>query len=127
MSPKKPGKPEEPKGKPTDGDLEHRLRSLERRIEEESAELRDAVGPTANPAGNASAKAYGRGVRLVSEFVAGILVGGFLGWVFDQLLGTTPLGLIIFILLGFASGILNMARASQRAQRESENKTDGRD
>ena len=38
----------------------------------------------------------------------------------DQLLGTLPLGLIVFTLLGFAAGILNMARAGRQAQREAE-------
>jgi ATP synthase protein I len=117
MSPKEPGKPEGMGGKSSDGDLEKRLHVLEQRIKEDSAHLRAAgEGPQGSPDG--SSQAYGRGIRLVSEFVAGILVGGFLGWLIDQLLGTMPLGLIFFMLLGFAAGILNMARASRQAERE---------
>lgn len=117
MSPKRPGKPEGTEGEPS-ARLDPRLAALGKAIEQERAEQR-AAEPSRNSAG--AATGYGKAARLASEFVAGILVGGFLGWVFDQLLGTTPLGLILFILLGFASGILNMARASQKAQREENN------
>ena len=58
--------------------------------------------------------AYAKGYRLASEFVAGTLVGGLIGYGFDWLFGTLPFGLIVFLLLGFGAGILNMARAANR-------------
>lgn len=50
--------------------------------------------------------------RLATEFVAGILVGGAIGWFFDGWLGTSPWGLIVFLLLGFAAGVLNALRSA---------------
>jgi ATP synthase protein I len=56
--------------------------------------------------------ALARGLRLSAEFVAGILVGAALGWLLDRWLGTSPLGMIVFLLLGFAAGVLNVIRAA---------------
>jgi ATP synthase protein I len=67
-------------------------------------------GSAARPAANASA--FARGFRLSSELVAGVLVGAGLGWLIDRWLGTTPWGLILFLLLGFAAGVLNVMRAA---------------
>ncbi len=52
------------------------------------------------------------GLRLSSELVAGVLVGAVLGWGFDRLLATSPWGLIVFLLLGFAAGVINVVRSS---------------
>jgi ATP synthase protein I len=54
----------------------------------------------------------GMALRLSSEFVAGVLVGGLLGWVIDRFAGTSPWGLIVFLLLGFGGGTLNAMRAA---------------
>ena len=50
--------------------------------------------------------------RLGSEFVAGVLVGGGVGFVIDRVFGSEPWGLIIFLLLGFLAGMLNMLRSA---------------
>lgn len=60
----------------------------------------------------ASASAMARGFRLSSELVAGVVVGGVIGWGFDRLLSTSPWGLIVFFLLGFAAGVINVMRAA---------------
>ena len=64
--------------------------------------------------GNASAKAsaMARGFRLSSELVAGVLVGAVIGWGIDKLLSTSPWGLIVFFLLGFVAGVINVMRAA---------------
>lgn len=54
----------------------------------------------------------GRAFRLASEFVAAIVVGGALGFGVDWLFKTQPWGMIVFILLGFAAGVLNIIRAT---------------
>ena len=56
--------------------------------------------------------AMARGFRLSTELVAGVLVGAALGWLLDRWLGTSPVGLIVFLLLGFAPGVLNVLRAA---------------
>src|SRR5277367_5944102 len=60
----------------------------------------------------ATASGYARGFRLSSELVAGVVVGAGLGWGIDRLLGVAPWGLIIFLLLGFAAGVLNVMRSA---------------
>jgi ATP synthase protein I len=55
------------------------------------------------------------GFRLSSELIAGVVVGGLLGWAFDHLLSTSPWGLIVFVLLGFIAGVVNVVRSAGAA------------
>lgn len=55
---------------------------------------------------------FGQALKLSSEFIAGIVVGAGLGWLIDRIAGTSPWGLIIFLLLGFAAGVLNVLRSA---------------
>ena len=103
----------EPKSSPNKelGDLSARLKDLSGRIAAERSEQAESMKPSA---GYTGATGYAKGYRLASEFVAGTLVGGLIGYGIDWLFGTLPFGLIIFLLLGFGAGILNMARAANR-------------
>jgi ATP synthase protein I len=56
--------------------------------------------------------AIARGFRLSSELVAGVVVGALIGYFFDWLLGMSPWGLIVFLLLGFVAGVLNVMRSA---------------
>src|SRR5215468_6558592 len=60
----------------------------------------------------ADASGYARGFGLSSALVAGVLLGAGIGWALDRLLGTSPWGLIVFLLLGFAAGVVNVMRAA---------------
>ena len=53
-----------------------------------------------------------RGFQLSTELVTAVLVGAAVGWLIDRLLGTSPWGMIVFLLLGFAAGVLNVMRAA---------------
>ena len=67
----------------------------------------------ADPAPSASrSSGYARGFRLSTELVGGVLVGAGLGWLLDKWLGISPWGMIVFLLLGFAAGVLNVMRAA---------------
>jgi ATP synthase protein I len=66
--------------------------------------------PSERPASDPSAIA--RGFRLSAELVAGVLVGAGIGWLLDRWLGISPWGMIVFLLLGFAAGVLNVMRAA---------------
>ena len=98
---------------PATGDDEARLTArlgalnaeLESRREEVAAQSATVPAPT----GRAG---QGMALRLATEFVAGILVGGAIGWFFDGWLGTSPWGLIVFLLAGFAAGVLNALRTA---------------
>jgi len=52
------------------------------------------------------------GLRLSSELVAGVVVGGAIGYALDYWLGIRPWGVIVFVLLGFAAGMVNLLRAA---------------
>ena len=56
------------------------------------------------------------GFRLSSELIAGVIVGALLGWGFDRFLSTSPFGLIVFVLLGFIAGVVNVVRSAGVAQ-----------
>lgn len=55
---------------------------------------------------------WGAAVKISSEFIAGVLVGAGIGYLLDTIAGTAPWGMIVFLLLGFAAGILNVMRST---------------
>ena len=84
-----------------------------RRRDLDSALAARRPAPTAEDGAKTGGMAgFGNALRLSSEFIAGILVGAGIGWLIDQLAGTTPFGLIVFLLLGFAAGVLNVLRTA---------------
>lgn len=98
------------KDDPQEKELNERLRRLDERLgtikaggEVEAAKARSKEGDPS---------AIGKAMRLSSEFVAGIIAGGLLGWVVDRFAGSSPWGLIVFLMLGFVAGIRNLLRAS---------------
>jgi ATP synthase protein I len=59
----------------------------------------------------------GQAVRMGTELLAALIVGGGLGWVVDTyLLETTPWGLVIGLVLGLVAGMRSAYRAAQRWQ-----------
>ncbi|XDZ65070.1 AtpZ/AtpI family protein [Alphaproteobacteria bacterium LSUCC0684] len=48
--------------------------------------------------------------RIATEIVAGVAVGGFLGWMLDTWLGTSPIFMIVLFFLGAGAGMLNIWR-----------------
>jgi ATP synthase protein I len=53
----------------------------------------------------------GQAVRMGTELLASLIVGGGLGWVIDTyLLDTTPWGIVVGLILGVVAGILNVMR-----------------
>lgn len=94
--------------------LSARLHHLEDRLSETRKDRNLRTGQSDGRDGNASANAsaMARGFRLSSELIAGVLVGAAIGWGFDRLLSTSPWGLIVFFLLGFVAGVVNVMRAA---------------
>ena len=54
--------------------------------------------------------AMGLAFRVLSEFVAAVIAGAFIGWWIDRLAGTTPAFLVVFLLMGAAAGFWNVYR-----------------
>ena len=88
--------------------LSARLQRLGERLARDQAS-RSSDGPEDRAT---TASGYARGFRLSRELVAGVVVGAGIGWLLDRWLGITPWGLIIFLLLGFAAGVLNVMRSA---------------
>ena len=64
------------------------------------------------------------GWRMVTELVAGLLIGFCIGYGLDSLFGTLPIFLVLFVLLGFAAGVKTMLRSAQDIQRAQSGQTD---
>jgi ATP synthase protein I len=94
--------------------LSARLGSLEHRLSEIRGDRKVGTDQSGNEQDTAQARASAMaiGLRLSSELVAGVLGGAALGWGFDRLLSTSPWGLIVFLLLGFTAGVINVMRAA---------------
>ena len=63
--------------------------------------------------GTSSVSGYGQAMKLSSEFIAGVLVGAGLGWGIDRVFDISPWGLIVFLMLGFGAGVLNVLRSAK--------------
>lgn len=64
------------------------------------------------------------GWRMVTELVAGLLIGFCIGYGLDSLFGTLPIFLVLSVLLGFAAGVKTMLRSAQDIQRAQSGQTD---
>jgi ATP synthase protein I len=87
--------------------LSARLQQLGERLGQHQSDRPSEIDRGAN----ADPSAFARGFRMSAEFVSGVLVGAAIGWMMDRWLGTSPFGMIVFLLLGFAAGVLNLMRA----------------
>ncbi|MBX3596909.1 MAG: AtpZ/AtpI family protein [Rhizobiaceae bacterium] len=103
-------------GTSTPGDAEQSAsRELERRRRELEASLASRRPPENDgdeASKSSSVAGFGNALKLSSEFIAGVVVGAGLGWVIDSWAGTSPWGLIVFLLLGFGAGVLNVLRSA---------------
>ncbi|MDO8356728.1 MAG: hypothetical protein E8D51_01515 [Nitrospira sp.] len=57
----------------------------------------------------------GQAVRIGTDLLASLIVGGGLGWVADTyLFGSTPWGMVVGLVLGVVAGIRNAYRSAQQ-------------
>lgn len=57
----------------------------------------------------------GQALRLGTELLAALVVGGGIGWLIDSyVLPTEPWGLVVGLILGMAAGVRNSYRTAQQ-------------
>ena len=91
-----------------DADLERRKRELEAKL----AARRETAPETGPVSRSSGLGGMGYALRLSSEFIAAVVVGAGIGWTIDYFTGRPPWGLVIFLLLGFVAGVLNVMRSA---------------
>lgn len=104
------------------GSDDERLRALETRIAEAKARQM--------PKGSGLQRGFGQGEaawRMVLELATGMGLGLAIGLGLDTVLGTKPLLIVIFALLGFAAGIRSMMRTAREIARRAEQAGDSPD
>lgn len=89
-----------------DPDDKARLAALEKQI---AAARGVSTGESKIAEGHSQAQL---GWRMVTELVSGLLVGFGIGYGLDVLLGTLPVLMVVFTLLGFAAGVRVMLRSA---------------
>jgi ATP synthase protein I len=95
----------DPERPPSLNDLETRLKAVRER---------EAGQRRARPQlGIEMSGRYGAAWRVAVELVAGLVVGGGMGWLLDSVLGTRPWLFLVFFFLGAGAGIRGVYRAAR--------------
>ena len=86
------------------------------RVDDLDARLKTARGKVEKPQQNSdqsgmSQRQTGVAYRVLADMIAGLLVGGFLGYWLDRWLGWAPFALVAGLVLGFVAGANNAWRA----------------
>jgi ATP synthase protein I len=102
----------DPDDKDEDAALRARLDSLSTKLDAHEAEA-DGTGKS-GPADGSLGGAMSLGMRVMTEFVAGIVVGALIGWQLDIWFKTSPVLLIVFLTLGTAAGFWNVYRIAMK-------------
>src|SRR5262249_550619 len=93
--------------------------NIRQRLAKLGQQLAEAKGKRAaapEVVGEGRGAAYGKAVKLATELIAGVAVGGFIGWALDRLFGSAPLLMVVFLILGAAAGIMNVVRSAKEMQ-----------
>ena len=98
----------QPNGDQEDRDLKARLETFSASLKEKRSDPQGAAQGESEANVTRTGQAMSLGFRVLSEFVAGVIVGGFIGWQADLWLGTTPFGLVLFLTLGTVAGFWNV-------------------
>jgi ATP synthase protein I len=98
----------QPNGDQEDRELKARLEKLSVALKGKRSDPQGAAQGESEASVTRTGQAMSLGFRVLAEFVAGVIVGGVIGWQADLWLGTTPFGLIVFLALGTAAGFWNV-------------------
>ncbi|MEA2934088.1 MAG: synthase protein [Variibacter sp.] len=90
--------------------LSARLRQLDDRLKHVRTSRPAEI--QSGPRAPANASGLGRALRLSAELTGGVIVGAGLGLLIDRVIGSSPWGFIVMVLLGFAGGVLTVMRSA---------------
>jgi ATP synthase protein I len=94
-------------------------KTFRRRLDTLDGKLAKARGQRPQPVDSEGrGKAMGQALKLSTEMVASVAVGGVIGWTLDWLFDTKPILMLVFLILGGATGILNVMRTAKSMQGE---------
>jgi ATP synthase protein I len=117
------------KKEPDETALHNRLEKLSSEIAaQRNGSRSQSDKDAADLAGKGAGEAINLGFRVLTEMVAGVVVGGLIGWQLDKWLRTSPLLLIVFLMLGIAAGFWNVYRIAvppDRNRKRGTGSTDG--
>lgn len=89
-------------------DLNNKIKSAQNRNESQYKKPKKAF---------TSGSDLGMGMKIASDLIAGVLVGTFLGYHLDKYFEMKPLFIIIFVFVGFISGMVNVYRTAQKMEK----------
>ena len=101
-----------------------RISDLGDRLDKLKAQRRAEGGADRDAALRGRGMAYG--MRMAAELVAAVLVGAGIGYALDRWLGSTPWLFLLFFMLGFVAGVINVVKAYERLQMDIAARTGGR-
>lgn len=96
-----------------DRERSQRLSQLDQRLERHRQTYAAPSRKTTNTVSQAS-----MAWQMVIELISGLLIGFGIGYGLDLLFGTSPIFLMLFVLLGFAAGVNVMLRTAREVARK---------
>lgn len=100
-------------------DTKKKMDELDQRIKDarqDQQEIDDAY----NPSDEEQSPDAERSARAGSEFLSTVIAGAFFGYGIDWYFNSTPIAMILFILLGFISGVMRANAAMKINSEENE-------
>lgn len=111
------GRPGKQANEEADSALSERLQRLNAALDK--ARPKDQSQPAGSRNDTSTSSGMAMALRLGSEFVAGVLVGALIGWGIDTVFDVAPWGMLVFTLVGFGAGVMNMLRAAGETGKKS--------
>lgn len=95
-----------------DAGLKARLDKLSEALDahDDASKSQEAGGLTDGSVGSAMSL----GFRVLTEFVAAVVVGTLIGWQIDTWTGTAPIFLLLFLVLGTVAGFMTVYRIATK-------------
>ncbi len=104
-------------GKKSKKDKEKKMENIieeQDKISKKIEEFKDKYQKPYTDDNRNSSSAFGLAMRITTDLMSGIIIGGIMGWSFDKLFGTEPWLLIIFFVFGVCAGIINVIKTANK-------------